>query len=140
MDLLDLLAGFAAQLDGKVWRLSMEMANTECHSLAALDYLLLILKPSRSICRSVITDLFHFLHQGSVDESLYTGGTQRECQFVLSSIQTLEIVIDFFAGANLPIKLVSVGATSKKSIARIQGLRIAMLFQKVLEVRVVALL
>ena len=55
-------------------------------------------------------------------------------------IQTLEIVIDFFAGAHLPIQLVSVGATSKKSIARIRGLRIAMLFQEVLEVRVVALL
>ena len=54
-------------------------------------------------------------------------------------IQTLEIVINFFAGAHLPIKLVSVGATSKKSTVRIQGLRTAMLFQKVLEVRVVAL-
>lgn len=50
-------------------------------------------------------------------------------------IQTLEIVITiFFAGAHFPIQLVSVGATSEKRMWT------AMLFQKVLEVRVVALL
>ena len=41
VELLDLLEGFAAQLDNKMWRLSMEMANIECHSLATLDLLLL---------------------------------------------------------------------------------------------------
>jgi len=38
---LDLLAGFALQLDDKVWRLSMEMANVDRGSLADLDLLLL---------------------------------------------------------------------------------------------------
>ena len=37
---MDLLAGFAAQLDDKIWRLSMEMANIEFHSSADLDFLL----------------------------------------------------------------------------------------------------
>ena len=37
---VDLLAGFAAQLDDKIWHLLMEMANIECHSLAALGFLL----------------------------------------------------------------------------------------------------
>ena len=36
-----LLAGFAAHFDDKMWRLSMEMANIERHSLAALDLVLL---------------------------------------------------------------------------------------------------
>ena len=31
---------FAAQLDDKMWRLWMERANIECHSLAAPDFLL----------------------------------------------------------------------------------------------------
>jgi len=30
VDLLDLLAGFAAQLDDKMWRFSMKLANIEC--------------------------------------------------------------------------------------------------------------
>ena len=37
---VDLLAGFAAQLDDKMWCLWMEGANIECHSLAAPDFLL----------------------------------------------------------------------------------------------------
>jgi len=37
---LDLLAGFAAQLDNKMLHLLMEIVNIECHSLAALDLLL----------------------------------------------------------------------------------------------------
>ena len=40
LEALDLLEGLAAQLDIKMWHLSMEMANIECHSLAALDLLL----------------------------------------------------------------------------------------------------
>ena len=40
VDLLDLQSGFAAQLDDKMSRLSMETANIECHSLVALDFLL----------------------------------------------------------------------------------------------------
>ena len=37
---MDLLAGFAAQLDDKMRCLWMERANIECHSLAAPDFLL----------------------------------------------------------------------------------------------------
>ena len=37
----DLLAGFAAQLDDKMWRLSMEMTDIDRHSLVDLDLLLL---------------------------------------------------------------------------------------------------
>ena len=36
---VDLLAGFAGQLDDKMRCLWMERANIECHSLAALDFI-----------------------------------------------------------------------------------------------------
>ena len=57
MDLVDLLAGFAAQLDDKMWRLSMEMANIDHHSLPVLDLLLLQTVDLSYRCRNKMRDL-----------------------------------------------------------------------------------